>query len=80
MILLFFLQGLLSNLHTEAETIKSLIGAVSTPAQERSFASADVPAMQSTWPAEKQALLEAVKSLKNLLAQTRKASIVRRLL
>lgn len=71
-------QGLLSNLHTEAETIQSLVSAVSTPPQDRSLASPDVATLQSSWSAEKQALLEAVQSLKNLVAQTRKASTVRK--
>lgn len=69
-------QGLLNNLHTEAETIQSLVSAVSTPPQDRSLASPDVATLQSSWSAEKQALLEAVQSLKNLVAQTRKASTV----
>lgn len=70
-------QGLLNNLRTEAETIQSLVSAVSTPPQDRSLASPDVAALQSSWSAEKQALLEAVQSLKNLVAQSRKASTVR---
>jgi len=75
----FFLhQGLLNNLHTEAETIQSLVSAVSTPPHDRSLASPDVASLQSSWSAEKQALLEAVQSLKNLIAQTRKASTVRK--
>lgn len=73
-------QGLLNNLHTEAETIQSLVSAVSTPPQDRSLASPDVATLQLSWSAEKQALLEAVQSLKNLVAQTRKASTVRRLI
>ena len=71
-------QGLLNNLHTEAETIQSLVSAVSTPPQDRSLASPDIATLQSSWSAEKQALLEALQSLKNLVAQTRKASTVRR--
>ena len=70
-------QGLLDNLHTEAETIQSLVSAVSPSPQDRSLASSDVTVLQSSWSAEKQALLEAVQSLKNLVAQTRKASTVR---
>lgn len=70
-------QGLLSNLHTEAETIQSLIGAVSTPARDRSLASPEIASLQSSWSAEKRALLEAIQTLKNLLAQTRKAFVVR---
>ena len=75
---LFPHQGLLNNLHTEAETIQSLVSAVSTSPRDRSLASPDVATLQSSWSAEKQALLEAVQSLKNLVAQTRKAATVRR--
>ena len=61
----------------EAETIQSLISAVSTPVKDRSLASPDVTSLQSSWSAEKQALLEAIKSYKNLVVQAGKASSVR---
>ena len=67
-------QGLLSNLHSEAETIRSLVGAVSSPSRD----GPDGSSMRSAWSAEKQALLQAIQSLKDLVAQTRQASLVRK--
>lgn len=61
----------------EAETIQSLVNVV--PGTERELASpndVDLASLQASWNEEKQVLLDALQSLKDLVAATGRSSLV----